>query len=139
MAADRARRHHHRWHRRRRDQGVCHRANQQARTALNTRPMHRARRSRDERGAMSIEFLLINSAFMLVFLVMLQYAVKAHAHRVAEAAAEEALAAASAYDGSAASGESAGNHYLADLGTLSDTKVTATRSGVTAAVTVSGK
>ena len=37
---------------------------------------------------------------MLVFLLMLQYAVKAHAHRVAEAAAEEALAAASAYDGS---------------------------------------
>ena len=45
---------------------------------------------------------------MLVFLLMLQYAMQAHAHRVAQAAAEEALAAASAYDGSAASGEAAG-------------------------------
>jgi Flp pilus assembly protein TadG len=100
--------------------------------------MHRARRTRDERGALSIEFLLVISALMLVFLLMLQYAVKAHAHRVAEAAAEEALTAASAYDGSTASAKSAGNHYLADLGNLSDTKVTVTRADTTAAVTVSG-
>ena len=66
---------------------------------------------------------------MLVFLVMLQYAVKAHAHRVAEAAAEEALAAASAYDGTAASGKQAGNHMLSDLGSLSNTTVVVTRSG----------
>jgi len=91
--------------------------------------MHRARRIRDERGALSIEFLLIISALMLVFLVMLQYAVKAHAHRVAEAAAEEALAAASAYDGSAASGEQAGNHTLRDLGTLSNTTVVVPAAG----------
>jgi hypothetical protein len=36
--------------------------------------MHRARRTRDERGALSIELLLVISALMLVFLVMLQYA-----------------------------------------------------------------
>ena len=100
--------------------------------------MHRARRIRDERGALSIEFLLVISALMLVFLVMLQYAVKAHAHRVAEAAAEEALATASAYDGSAASGEQAGNHALSDLGTLSSTTVVVTRSGTTASATVTG-
>jgi Flp pilus assembly protein TadG len=100
--------------------------------------MHRARRTRDERGALSIEFLLVISALMLVFLVMLQYAVKAHAHRVAEAAAEEALAAASAYDGSAASGEQAGNHTLNDLGSLSNTTVVVTRSGTTASATVTG-
>ena len=100
--------------------------------------MHRARRTRDERGALSIEFLLVISALMLVFLVMLQYAVKAHAHRVAEAAAEEALASASAYDGSAASGEQAGNHTLSDLGTLSNTTVVVTRSGTTASATVTG-
>ncbi|MDX6310281.1 MAG: hypothetical protein QOI06_3327 [Nocardioidaceae bacterium] len=75
---------------------------------------------------------------MLVFLLMLQYAVKTHAHQVAQAAAEEALAAASAYNGSAASGERAGNYYLADLGNLSHTKVTVTRTGTTAAVTVTG-
>ena len=98
----------------------------------------RAGRTRDERGALSIEFLLVISAFMLVFLVMLQYAAKAHAHRVAEAAAEEALAAASAYDGTATAGEQAGHHTLTDLGSLSNTRVAVTRSGTTASVTVTG-
>ena len=100
--------------------------------------MHRARRTRDERGALSIEFLLVISALMLVFLVMLQYAVTAHAHRAAEVAAEEALAAASAYDGTAASGKQAGNHTLSDLGALSNTTVVVTRSGTTASATVTG-
>jgi Flp pilus assembly protein TadG len=100
--------------------------------------MHRAHRTRDERGALSIEFLLVISALMLVFLLMLQYAVKAHAHRVAQAAAEEALAAASAYDGTEASGQEAGNHYLTDLGNLSNTRVTVTRADNTAVVTISG-
>ncbi|MGN6574973.1 MAG: TadE/TadG family type IV pilus assembly protein [Nocardioides sp.] len=100
--------------------------------------MSRVRRIRDERGALSIEFLLVMSTLMLVFLLMLQYAMQAHAHRVAQAAAEEALAAASAYDGSAASGEDAGNHYLADLGSLSGTHVTVTRTGDAAAATVTG-
>ncbi len=100
--------------------------------------MHRARRNRDERGALSVEFLLVIGALMLVFLLMLQYAVKAHAHKVAQAAAEEALVAASAYDGSVASGEHAGNHYLADLGNLSNRHVAVTRTGTTAAVEVSG-
>jgi Flp pilus assembly protein TadG len=100
--------------------------------------MVRVRRSRDERGALSIEFLLVISALMLVFLLMLQYATQAHVHRVAQAAAEEALAAASAYDGSVPAGEAAGNHYLNDLGSLSATNVTVTRSGTTATVTVTG-
>lgn len=100
--------------------------------------MHRRRRDRDERGALSVEFLLVISALMLVFLLMLQYAVQAHAHRVAQAAAEEALAAASAYDGSVASGQEAGNHYLANLGNLANTNVTVTRTGTTTAVTVTG-
>ena len=100
--------------------------------------MHRPRRTRDERGALSIELLLVISALMLVYLLMLQYAVKAHSHRVAEAAAEEALAAASAYDGSAASGRQAGNHTLSDQGSLSNTTVVVTRSGTTASATVTG-
>jgi uncharacterized protein (UPF0333 family) len=100
--------------------------------------MHRAHRTRDERGALSMEFLLVISALMLVFLLMLQYAVKAHAHRVAEAAAEEGLAAASAYDGSVAAGEAAGRHYLANLGNLSNTRVAVSRVGNTAEVTISG-
>ena len=56
--------------------------------------MRRAQRICDERGALSIEFLLVISAIMLVFLLMLQYAMQAYAHGIAQAAAEEALAAA---------------------------------------------
>jgi Flp pilus assembly protein TadG len=100
--------------------------------------MRRERRIRDERGALSIEFLLVMSALMLVFLLMLQYAMQAHAHRVAQAAAEEALAAASAYDGSVPAGETAGNHYLNKLGSLSNGNVTVLRTGDTASVTVTG-
>lgn len=99
----------------------------------------RARRRLDERGALSIEFLLVMSALIVVFLLMLQYAAKSHGHRVAEAAAEEALAAASAYDGSAASGENAGRHYLASLGQLSKANVSVTRTGTTATVTISSE
>ena len=101
--------------------------------------MHGVRRPRDERGVLSIEFLAIIGALTIVFLVMLQYAVKAHAHRVAEAAAEEALAAAAAYNGSAGSGETAADHYLDDIESdLSDPQVTVTRNASTAAVTVKG-
>ena len=101
--------------------------------------MHGVRRPRDERGALSIEFLAIIGALMIVFLVMLQYAVKAHAHRVAEAAAEEALAAAAAYNGSADSGQTAAHHYLDDIeADLLDPKVTVSRNASAAAVTVKG-
>lgn len=100
--------------------------------------MQRTRRRRDDRGALSIEFLLIMSALILVFMLMLQYAVKAHAQRVARAAAEEALAAATAYDGTAAAGESAGKRTLDDLGILSNAAVDAQRGSSTASVTVRG-
>jgi Flp pilus assembly protein TadG len=98
------------------------------------------RRHRDQRGALAIEFTLIISALMVTFLLLLQYSATAHAERVATAAAEEALAAASAYDGSVASGESAANHYLTDLGSsLTNTHVTVTRSPTSASVDISGE
>ena len=76
---------------------------------------------------------------MLVFLLMLQYAVKAHAHRVAEAAAEEALGRRLGVRRLALPpAEQAGNHTLSDLGSLSNTTVVVTRSGTTASATVTG-
>lgn len=98
----------------------------------------RARTSSD-RGALSIEFLLVISALMLVFLVMLQYAMNAHARRVAHAAAEDALQATQAYDGTAAAGRHAGKTMLDDLGNLSDGRVKVSRSATTAEVTVTGR
>jgi Flp pilus assembly protein TadG len=88
---------------------------------------------------MSMEFLLVISSLMLVFLLMLQYAVRAHAHRIATAAAEEALAAASAYDGTIGGAEAVGDQYLDDLGPgLTNTRVVVTRTPTTANATVSG-
>jgi Flp pilus assembly protein TadG len=101
--------------------------------------MREERRRVNERGAMSMEFLLVISSLMLVFLLMLQYAVRAHAQRIATAAAEEALAAASAYDGTTGGAEAVGDQYLDDLGPgLTNTRVVVTRTPTTATATVSG-
>ena len=97
-------------------------------------------RRRGERGAIAVEFMLVLSMLVVVFLLMLQYAVRAHAHRIATAAAEEGLAAASAYDGSAEEGSRTAAKYVEDLGPgLHGTVVTATRSTTTARVAVSGE
>jgi Flp pilus assembly protein TadG len=97
-------------------------------------------RRRGERGAIAIEFMLVLSMLVVVFLVMLQYAVRAHAQRIATAAAEEGLAAASAYDGSAEEGRRTATKYVHELGAgLHGAAVSATRSSSTARVTVSGQ
>jgi len=95
---------------------------------------------RGERGAIAIEFMLLLSMLVVVFLVMLQYAVRAHAHRIATAAAEEGLAAASAYDGSGEGGRRVAVNYVHDLGPgIHAPMVTASRSASTARVAVSGE
>jgi Flp pilus assembly protein TadG len=95
--------------------------------------------SRGDRGAMAIEFMLVMSMLMVVFLVMLQFALKAYAERIAHAAADQALAAATAYDGSTADGEAAGTTYLADSGsTLLHPSVSVTRTQSVASATVTG-
>ena len=95
---------------------------------------------RSERGAIAIEFMLVLSMLVVVFLLMLQYAVRAHAHRIATAAAEEGLATAAAYDGSAEAGRETAARYVDRLGPdLKGTVVTASRSATTARVGVSGE
>ncbi len=101
----------------------------------------RAARSkcRDERGVVAIEFMLVISMLIVVFLLMLQYAVRAHAERIAAAAAEEGLAAAATYDGTAADAERVALDYLTRLGPgLNTTTVDASRNATSATVTVSG-
>lgn len=98
------------------------------------------RPSRDERGAMAIEFMLVISMLVVVFLVMLQYAVRAHAEHIASAAAREGLAAATAYDGSAAEGQQTAQRYLARLGPgLHGANISASRGSNAAEVTVTGQ
>ena len=89
---------------------------------------------------MAIEFLLVISMLIVVFLLMLQYAVKAHAERIATAAAQEGLAAASAHHGTAGAGQRAAQDALAAIGPgLNASHVVATRTAVTATVTITGQ
>jgi Flp pilus assembly protein TadG len=100
----------------------------------------RVRWRRSERGAIGVEFMLIISMLIVVFLVMLQYAVRAHAHRIVTAAAEEGLAAAAAFNGSAEEGRRTARRYVNDLGPgVENAVVTASRSAETARVTVKGE
>lgn len=95
------------------------------------RPRH------DENGFVAIEFVMIMSVLIALFMLTLAYAVKAHSHRIAAAAAEQGLAAASSYDGNAAAGQSATEHYLANLGGgLTDSHVQVSRGAQTATVSV---
>ena len=100
--------------------------------------VHRRSR-RDQRGTVAMEFLLVVSMLIVVFLLMLQYAVRAHAHRVASAAAEEGLAAATSYQGTAADGRRVAADYLRRLGSaLNGPSIDARRGGTSATVTVAG-
>jgi Flp pilus assembly protein TadG len=101
--------------------------------------MRRLNQPRDERGSIAIEFLLTITMLIVVFMLMLQYAVKAHAQQIATAAAEEALAATSSYGATPADGKTAATNYLTHLGPgLGNSVVTITRTRTTATVTVSG-
>ena len=84
--------------------------------------------------------MLVISMLVVVFLLMLQYAVKAHAERIATAAAEDGLAAASRYEGTANEGRRTATEALAAIGPgLAGSHVTASRSPVTATVTITGQ
>jgi Flp pilus assembly protein TadG len=88
---------------------------------------------------MAIEFVIVVSMLLVSFLVMLQYAVKAHASHVAQAAAEQGAEAAAAYHGTAAAGETTARAYVAKLGGgLTHVSVTAIRTGATSRVTITG-
>ena len=102
--------------------------------------MSRRMPRRSERGAMAVEFMLVVSVLIAVFLLMLQYAVRAHAERIASAAADQGLAAASSYHGTPAVGRQVARDYLTRLGPgLHGASVAARRTNTFATITVSGK
>jgi len=101
--------------------------------------VQRSSKQRDEQGVMAIEFLLVISMLVVVFLLMLQYAVKAHADRIAAAAADDGLAVASSYRGTASAGQSAAAESLASFRTgVRGAHVNVTRSATNATVTITG-
>lgn len=96
-------------------------------------------KQRDECG--SIASSLVISATMFLFVMgIIQLGIVLHARNVAEAAAQEAMSSAAAYDGTESSGQSSATQALDTLGpdVLSDRTVEVERTATTVTVRVTG-
>ena len=98
------------------------------------RPRTRSRR-RDERGAAGVEFLVVATVLIFLFTTLVQYGIRFHAQRVAEAAAREGAVATARYDGTEGSGSSTAKEYVDDDGKPAVTG-SVSRSATEARVTV---
>ena len=96
-----------------------------------------ARCRRDEVGAAGVEFLIMAVTLFLLFTTLVQYGVRFHAQRVAEAAAREGAVATARWDGSTAAGRSQAQGYI-DSGkpAVRGGQIGASRSPTQASVTV---
>ena len=98
-------------------------------------------RVRSERGAASIaETVLVAPALLLALMMIVQFGLFFHARNVAETAAQEGVAEARAFDGSAATAETTTYEFLNELGPKMFTgrTVAVKRDQATASVTVTG-
>ena len=93
-----------------------------------------------DRGAGSAELVIAVPLLMLLILLIVQFAIWAHASSVAQATAEEALAAARVQGGSAAAGQQRAAQVLGQIGSsvLVSPQVSVTRTAATATVQVTG-
>jgi Flp pilus assembly protein TadG len=98
----------------------------------------RAGRPHGERGAGSAEMVIAVPALMLLILMIVQFAIWAHATHVAQATAEEALAATRVQGGTAAAGQQRAHQVLSQIGSaaLVAPQVTVTRTTRTATVQI---
>ena len=99
-----------------------------------------ARPWRGDRGAGAAEIVIAVPLLMLLILLIVQFAIWAHASSVAQATAEEALAAARVQGGSAAAGQQRAAQVLGQIGSsvLISPKVSVTRTAGTATVQITG-
>jgi Flp pilus assembly protein TadG len=99
-----------------------------------------ARRWRGDRGAGAAEMVIAVPLLMLLILLIVQFAIWAHASSVAQATAEESLAAARVQGGSAAAGQQRAAQILSQIGrsVLIHPHITVTRTGATATVQITG-
>lgn len=100
----------------------------------------RQRAPAGDSGSVTLTTLVVLPALLLTFLVGLQAALVWHAHNIATAAAQQASAAARAYNGTDTAGQQAGGAFLAHTaGQLLDhPSLTVTRTATTTTVTVTG-
>jgi Flp pilus assembly protein TadG len=101
---------------------------------------HRSPRG-DERGSVTAELVIATPLFLLLVLGIVQFALWEHAAHVAQATAQQGLAAGRVQGGSDQAATAEAQSVLAQLGSgvLVRPSVTATRGGVTTTVVVSGQ
>jgi Flp pilus assembly protein TadG len=103
-------------------------------------PAHRRQR-RDERGATTIEMVLLMIALFTLLFLGLEAGLYYHARSVAIAAAQEGAREAGSQHGSQASGIAAAQQFLNQAGgpgVIVNTNVVGSRTATTATVTVTG-
>ncbi|UGQ13590.1 pilus assembly protein [Yinghuangia sp. ASG 101] len=95
---------------------------------------------RDERGAVSVQLVVLVPALMLIILTIVQYAFVQHAHHIAQSAASRALAAARVQTGTAADGDARARQVLAAISgdVLTDPKITVTWTADRVRVEITG-
>ena len=96
---------------------------------------------RDERGSMSLAQVVITApALLFLLMLIVQFGLMFHARSVAEQAAQEGVAAARRFDGTAEQGRADALQLLAAVGdgTLKRRDVQVRRTSTTATVTVTG-
>lgn len=103
--------------------------------------MAREQHVRSERGAASIEMVVLLPALFAVMFLGLQAALYFHARTIAIAAAQEGARAAAAEHAYSGAGVAAAREYLADVGgdALESSSASAHRTATTAVVTVQGR
>jgi Flp pilus assembly protein TadG len=99
-----------------------------------------ARRWRGDRGAGAVEMVIAVPLLMLLILLIVQFAIWVHASAVAQATAEEALAAARIQGGTAAAGQQRAVQVLGQIGSsvLVSPHVQVTRTAGSATVQITG-
>ncbi|GAW48032.1 MULTISPECIES: TadE/TadG family type IV pilus assembly protein [unclassified Nocardioides] len=96
---------------------------------------------RDERGAASlVQLVIVMPTLMLMSLLVVQFGLAFHARQVAEQAAQEGVASARRFDGTAEEGRAQALDLLSAIGpsTLKDRNVTVQRGATSASATVTG-
>ena len=105
-------------------------------------PASSHRRSRDERGSVTIQMVFLMPALFLLMFLGLQGALYYHAREVALAAAQEGAREAGSENGTGDSGVATANTFLQDAGgsdVMTSTRVSGSRTTTTATITVTGK
>lgn len=70
-----------------------------------------SRRPRNQQGAAAVEFLIIAVVLFMLFSTVVQFGIRGHANRIAEAAAREGAVNAARWDGTAGSGAAKAREY----------------------------